>query len=129
MPKKKQLCIGTIDSWLVFRLTGGKVFKTDYSNASRTQLLNLHSLQWDERICRQLGIPPEALAQIENSDGDYGSTTPEGFFQSPVPICAVLGDSHAALFVQGCVRPGIAKVTYGTGSSIMMNVGGSFVGS
>ena len=121
-----KLCLGTIDSWLVYKLTEGAVFKTEHSNASRTQLFNLHSLQWDEEICKTLGVPLAALPQVEFSDGDFGTTTLNGFFDTPVPIRAVLGDSHAALFGQGCVRPGMAKATYGTGSSIMMNIGPDF---
>ena len=121
-----KLCLGTIDSWLVYKLTEGAAFKTEHSNASRTQLFNLHSLQWDEEICKTLGVPLAALPQVEFSDGDFGTTTLNGFFDTPVPIRAVLGDSHAALFGQGCVRPGMAKATYGTGSSIMMNIGPDF---
>ena len=121
-----KLCLGTIDSWLVYKLTEGAVFKTEHSNASRTQLFNLHSLQWGEEICKTLGVPLAALPQVEFSDGDFGTTTLNGFFDTPVPIRAVLGDSHAALFGQGCVRPGMAKATYGTGSSIMMNIGPDF---
>ena len=120
------LCIGTMDAWLVFKLTGGAVFRTDYSNASRTQMFDLHTLTWNEDICRSLGIPVSALPQVTDSDGDYGATTLEGFFDEPVPIRAALGDSHAALFGQGCIRPGMAKATYGTGSSIMMNIGPAF---
>ena len=123
---EEKLCIGTIDSWLVYKLTGGKVFKTDYSNASRTQLLNLHTLHWDEDICRVLCIPAKALPRIESSDGDFGETTLLGVFDTPVPIRSVMGDSHAALLGQGCVRPGMAKATYGTGSSVMMNIGTHF---
>ena len=123
---KKQLCIGTIDSWLAYKLTEGAVFQTDFSNASRTQMLNLHTLQWDAEICETLGVPMDALPGVTDSDGDFGATTLAGFFDEPVPIRAVLGDSHAALFGQGCVQPGMAKATYGTGSSIMMNIGGAF---
>ena len=126
LTKEMRLCIGTIDSWLVYKLTEGAVFKTDYSNASRTQLFNLHSLRWDEEICEALGVPLTALPQVEFSDGDFGATTLNGFFDAPVPIRAVLGDSHAALFGQGCINPGMAKATYGTGSSIMMNIGPDF---
>lgn len=121
-----RLCIGTIDSWLIFRLTGGQIFKTDYSNASRTQLFNLHTLQWDEEICQRLGVPASALPAVEWSDGDFGATTLSGFFEEPVPIRSALGDSHAALLGQGCTEPGMAKATYGTGSSIMMNIGPAF---
>ena len=126
LTKEMRLCIGTIDSWLVYKLTEGAVFKTDYSNASRTQLFNLHSLRWDEEICEALGVPLTALPQVEFSDGDFGAATLNGFFDAPVPIRAVLGDSHAALFGQGCINPGMAKATYGTGSSIMMNIGPDF---
>ena len=121
-----KLCIGTVDSWLVYKLTEGALFKTDYSNASRTQLFNIHTLNWDEEICETLGAPLIALPQVTFSDGDFGATTLNGFFDAPVPIRAVMGDSHAALFGQGCVKPGMAKVTYGTGSSIMMNIGPEF---
>ena len=123
LAEKGRLCIGTIDSWLIFRLSEEHLFKTDYSNASRTQLFNLHSLKWDAEICRRLGIPLDALPAVEDSDGDFGSTAMEGCFDVPVPIRAVMGDSHAALFGQGCIRPGMAKATYGTGSSVMMNIG------
>ena len=99
-------------------------FKTDYSNASRTQLMNLKTLAWDEELAGIFGIPMECLAQICDSDAVYGHTTMNGLFEKPVPICGVLGDSHAALFGQGCLQPGMSKATYGTGSSLMMNIGG-----
>ena len=123
LAKAGRLCLGTVDAFLVYKLTGGRVFKTDFSNASRTQLFNIRSLSWDEELCRAFGVPPEALPQVESSDGDFSETTLNGYFDRPVPIFAVMGDSHAALFGQGCVRPGMAKATYGTGSSVMMNVG------
>ena len=123
LSKTNRLCIGTVDAFLVYKLTGGQVFKTDYSNASRTQLFNIRELSWDAELCRAFGVPPEALPQVESSDGDFGATTLEGYFDRPVPVLAMMGDSHAALFGQGCVRPGTAKATYGTGSSVMMNVG------
>lgn len=123
---QNRLCIGTIDAWLVYKLTDGRVFRTDYSNASRTQLFNLHTLQWDEDICEHFGIPVSALPTVTNSDGEYGATTLNGYFHKRVPIRAVLGDSHAALFGQGCTSPGMTKATYGTGSSIMMNIGPDF---
>lgn len=121
--KAQNLCLGTVDSFLIFRLTEGKVFKTDITNASRTQLMDLAAGEFDPGLCASFGIPRECLAQIEDSDGDYGETTLEGFFPHPVPVRAVLGDSHAALFGQGCLERGMAKATYGTGSSIMMHVG------
>ena len=121
----EELCLGTVDAWLVFRLTGGRVFATDYSNASRTQLLNLETLSWDPEICGWFGIDPVSLPEVRFSDGDFGQTDLEGFLACPVPIRGVLGDSHAALFAQGCLSPGMVKATYGTGSSVMMNIGNS----
>ena len=118
-----RLCAGTIDSWLIFKLTGGKKFRTDYSNASRTQLFNLHTLQWDEELCRIFGISPAMLPEVCGSDSCFGETDLEGLLPHAVPIHGVLGDSHGALFGQGCIQPGMVKATYGTGSSVMMNVG------
>ena len=121
--EKGGLCCGTIDSWLVYRLTGGKVFKTDYSNASRTQMFHIRRLEWDEEICALFQIPRACLAEVADSDGDYGQTDFEGFLDREIPIRGVLGDSHGALFGQGCLEKGMAKATYGTGSSVMMNIG------
>jgi glycerol kinase len=123
MAEKGELCLGTIDSWLTYKLTGGRVFKTDYSNASRTQLLNLYTLEWDKDICDMFGIPMESLAQICDSNSRFGETDFEGFLDSPVPIHGILGDSHGALLGQGCLEKGMIKTTYGTGSSVMMNIG------
>lgn len=120
--RQGQLCLGTIDSFLVFRLTGG-VFKTDYSNASRTQLFDLDKGGFSRQLCALFGIPPESLPQVEDSDGDFGMTDLAGLLPGPVPVCGVMGDSHAALFGQACLQKGLVKATYGTGSSIMMNVG------
>ena len=117
------LCLGTIDSYLVYRLTGGASFKTDYSNASRTQLFHIGSLSWDQEVCSLFGIPVSCLAEVTDSDGEYGYTDFEGYFENPIPIRGVLGDSHGALFGQGCTDKGMIKTTYGTGSSIMMNIG------
>lgn len=119
------LCAGTIDSWLVYKLTGS--FKTDWSNASRTQLLNLETLEWDRDICAWFGIPVTALPEICDSNSLFGHTDFEGLLPNKVPVHAVLGDSHGALFGQGCLEPGMAKATYGTGSSVMMNTGGKAV--
>ncbi len=121
--KKQQICHGTIDSWLIFRLTQGKSYKTDYSNASRTQLFNIFDLKWDEEICEIFGIDSRNLPEVVDSDACFGMTTLEGYLKYPVPIHAVMGDSHAALFGQGCHTRGMIKTTYGTGSSIMMNIG------
>ena len=116
-----RLCMGTVDAWLVWKLTGQ--YRTDYSNASRTQLFNIHTLQWDTDICRAFGINPAALPQVTDSDAVFGETDLGGLLDHPIPICGVLGDSHAALFGQGCLERGMTKATYGTGSSIMMNIG------
>lgn len=119
-----ELCIGTMDSYLVFRLTAGREFRTDYSNAARTQLLNIRTLTWDKDICAVFGIPLSCLPALTASDGEFGSTDFGGALPEPVPIRAVLGDSNAALFGQGCTSAGMVKATYGTGSSVMMNTGG-----
>lgn len=121
--KKDEICCGTMDSWLVYRLTGGKEFRTDYSNASRTQLFNIAELKWDETLCGYFGIPISSLAEVTDSDGEYGYTNFDGVLPHPVSIHGVLGDSHGALFGQGCLARGMMKTTYGTGSSIMMNIG------
>lgn len=122
----KDYLLGTMDSWLVYKLTSGKSFKTDYSNASRTQLLNLHSLQWDVELCEMFGVPLKSLPELADSNSVFGYTDFEGVLQAPVPIHCVLGDSHGALFGQGCHKKGMIKTTYGTGSSIMMNIGEEF---
>lgn len=115
--------LGTIDSWLVYKLTNGNNFYTDYSNASRTQLMNLDTLKWDDNVCEIFGVPQFALANIVDSDLVFGKTDLEGILPEKVPICGVLGDSHAALYGHNCRREGEIKATYGTGSSIMMNTG------
>ena len=118
-----ELCCGTIDSWLVYKLTGGREFRTDYSNASRTQMFHIGELAWDPEVCGLFGIPVSCLAEVTDSDGEYGTTDFDGYLDAPIPIRGVLGDSHGALFGQGCIETGMLKTTYGTGSSIMMNIG------
>ena len=118
-----EICVGTIDSWLVYNLTNGQRHQTDYSNASRTQLFNIHTLEWDKELLALFGIDEKCMATVTDSDGDYGETDFGGWLDKPIPICGVLGDSHGALFGQGCLEPGMTKATYGTGSSIMMNIG------
>lgn len=120
---KRELCCGTMDSWLVYKLTKGRVYQTDYSNASRTQLYNITELKWDEEVCGLFGIPAAALAEVVDSNGYFGETDFEGYLNAPIAIRGVLGDSHGALFGQGCFKPGMVKATYGTGSSVMMNIG------
>ncbi len=121
--KRGEIAVGTIDSFLVYRLTKGQRHQTDYSNASRTQLFNLRTLKWDDELLALFGIEPSCMATVMDSDGDFGETDFDGWLDEPIPIRGVLGDSHGALFGQGCLRPGMLKTTYGTGSSIMMNVG------
>lgn len=123
--KQGTLCYGTVDSWLVYRMTKGQRFQTDYSNASRTQLFNINSLRWDSEVCAIFGIPTNCLAEVTGSDADYGETDLDGWLEHPIPIRGVLGDSHGALFGQGCLYPGMVKATYGTGSSVMLNAGES----
>lgn len=121
--KEEEYHLGTVDSWLIYKLTNGKSFKTDYTNASRTQLFNLHTLKWDEELCEMFGISLKALPEICDSNDCFGYTDFEGYLNHKVPIHGVLGDSHGALFGQGCHKKGMVKTTYGTGSSIMMNIG------
>lgn len=123
------LCLGTIDSWLLFKLTKGQVFATEPSNACRTQLLDLATGTWSPELCAFFGVPIDALPPVLASNAPFGVTTMGGLFDDPVPICGVLGDSQAALFAQGCTNPGDVKVTYGTGSSVMMQTGPDLVRS
>lgn len=121
--KDGKLCMGTMDSWLVFKMTNGREFRTDFSNASRTQLFDIDRLQWSETVCEAFSIDAASLPKVTDSDGYFGETDFDGVLDVKVPIHTVLGDSHAALFGQGCHEPGMAKATYGTGSSVMMNIG------
>ena len=121
LAKEHRLCMGTVDSWLVWKLTGE--YKTDFSNASRTQLFNIHSLTWDPTVCAAFGVDPAGLPDVTDSDAVFGETDLGGWLKRKIPICGVLGDSHAALLGQGCLAEGMTKATYGTGSSIMMNIG------
>lgn len=123
------LCLGTIDAWVVWTLTGGAEFRCDWSNASRTQLFDIQAGVWSDEMCDIFGIDAACLPTVTDSDGLFGMTDLGGLLPAPVPIHGVLGDSHAALFAQGCHRRGMAKATYGTGSSVMMNVGPEFVAS
>jgi glycerol kinase len=117
------LVLGTIDSWLVWKLTGGKIHVTDYSNACRTMLFNIHECVWDKDIADLLNIPMSMFPEVKFSDEVVGYTQPGRNFSMNLPICGIMGDSHAALFGQNCFKPGMGKATYGTGSSIMMNIG------
>ncbi len=122
MAQEGKLCIGTMDSYLIYRLTGGSVFKTDLSNASRTQLMDLKTLGWSGELCKLFDIPMQCLAEIVPCDAAFGETSAEGI-PPHLPITGVMGDSHAAFFGQGCHHKGMAKATYGTGSSVMMHIG------
>jgi glycerol kinase len=112
---------GTIDAWLVFKLTGRPV--TDYSNASRTLLFNIHELRWDEELCDLLGVPTVALPEAVPSAEVYGETQPDAFLGASVPVAGIAGDQQAALFGQACHRHGLAKNTYGTGNFVLLNTG------
>ena len=117
-----ELCFGTVDSWLIFKLTKGKVHATDYSNASRTLLFNINTLEWDDELCERLEVPKSMLPDARPSSGDFGESDPE-FFGGPIKITGVAGDQQAALFGQTCFTPGEAKNTYGTGCFLLMNIG------
>ena len=117
-----ELAFGTVDSWLVYKLTKGKVHVTDYSNASRTLLFNINTLEWDDELCRQLEVPKSMLPEAKPSSCVYGEADPE-FFGGPIPIAGIAGDQQAALFGQTCYTPGDAKNTYGTGCFMLMNIG------
>jgi glycerol kinase len=123
---QNRLAIGTIDSWLIYKLTEGIVHATDYTNASRTLLFNIIDKKWDTEILTLFHIPENALPEAMPCDSVFGYTTVEGLFNVEIPITGVMGDSHAALFGQFCFKKGMAKATYGTGSSIMLNIGNQF---
>ncbi len=118
-----EIAFGTVDSWLVWKLTGGRCHVTDYSNASRTLLYDIHRLDWDDDILARLDIPRHLLPDVRPSSCVYGETDPEVFFGRRVPIAGIAGDQQAALFGQACYRRGVAKNTYGTGSFLLMNIG------
>jgi glycerol kinase len=122
--ERGEIAFGTIDSWLVWKLTGGKVHVTDYTNASRTLLYNIRDLKWDEEILDLLDIPAAILPEVKPSSCVYGDTDPEMFFGTHgIPVAGIAGDQQAALFGQACYTPGLAKNTYGTGSFVLMNTG------
>lgn len=115
--------IGTIDAYLIYRLTGGQVFATDHTNASRTLLYDIDRLDWNPDLAALFNLPLSALPEVRESSACFGETTLEGALPRPLPINGVMGDSQAALFAQRCFTPGSAKVTFGTGSSILLNLG------
>lgn len=121
--EKGELLMGTIDSWLIWKLTEGKEHVTDYTNASRTLLFNIHTLNWDDDLLRLFDIPRSMMAKPLACDSVFGETTVEGLFTAPILIAGVMGDSHGALAGQMCFEAGMGKATYGTGSSVMVNIG------
>ena len=121
--ENKTLCMGTMDAWLVFRLTNGQAFRTDCSNASRTQLFSLRQETWSQEMCNLFRVPMRAMPEICDSNAVFGETDFDGILPHTIPIRAVMGDSHAALYGQGCHSPGMGKITLGTGSSVMLNTG------
>lgn len=124
-----QLLFGTMDTWLIWNLTGGRVHVTDYSNASRTLMYNIRELRWDEDLLRELDIPAAMLPEVLPSSRVYGMTAPGKFLGHSIPIAGVAGDQQAALFGQACYQPGMAKNTYGTGCFMLMNTGNSLYDS
>ncbi|MBN2012804.1 glycerol kinase GlpK [candidate division KSB1 bacterium] len=118
-----ELVFGTMDSWIIYNLTGGKAHATDYSNASRTMLYNIYDLKWDNELLELMGLHESMAPEVKYSDAIFGYTEIGDVFDREIPITGVMGDSHAALFGQNCFKKGMAKTTYGTGSSIMMNIG------
>lgn len=115
--------IGTIDAYLVHRLTGGKIFATDFTNASRTLLFDIGELQWDVELCKLFKVPMSALPEVRESAAQFGETNVNGLLPKTVPIIGVMGDSQASLFAQRCYQPGTAKATFGTGTSVLLNIG------
>ena len=117
------LALGTVDSWIIWNLTGGEAHATDATNASRTMLFDIGSLRWDPDLCSMFGVPAESLPEVRPSSGRFGTTAPGAACGAGIPIAGVAGDQHAALFGQAAFAPGDAKNTYGTGSFVLMNVG------
>lgn len=115
--------VGTIDAFLIHRLTGGKVFATEHTNASRTLLFDIKKLQWDAELCRLFKVPMRALPEVRESSAQFGETDANGILPRRVPIVGVMGDSQASLFAQRCHRPGMVKATFGTGTSVILNIG------
>ena len=121
--ERGELRMGTIDAWLIWKLTEGQVHATDYTNASRTLLFNIHTLDWDDELLSLFTIPRSMLPEAKPCDAVFGRTTIEGLFPAGIEIAGVLGDSHGALAGQMCFEAGMGKATYGTGSSVMVNIG------
>ena len=127
LAEKGDLLFGTVDTWIIWKLTKGKLHVTDVSNASRTMLFNIHTLEWDKELLELFNIPENMLPDVRNSSEVYGKTDPEHFGGTAIPIAGIAGDQQAALFGQGCFEPGTAKNTYGTGCFMLMNTGNDAV--
>ncbi|MEK4510193.1 glycerol kinase GlpK [Paenibacillus sp. FSL K6-2524] len=123
MLRKGELLAGNMDSWLIWKLTDGQVHATDYSNASRTSLYNIHNLSWDEELADVFGVPLSLMPEVKSSDSLFGYTADHELFVERIPISGIIGDSQGALYGHLCAESGTAKATYGTGTSIMMNTG------
>ena len=127
--RRGQLAFGTVDSWLIWKLTGGAVHATDPTNASRTMLYDIRERRWSEALLSRFGIPSSVLPEVRPSSGDFGSTRGVGFLPDGLPIAGVAGDQQAALFGQGCVAAGESKNTYGTGAFLLLHTGARAVAS
>ncbi len=123
LAKCGDLLFGTVDTWILWKLSGGKLHITDVSNASRTMLYNIHNLEWDKDLLDLFDVPACMLPEVKNSSEIYGNTDPDCFDGMSIPLCGIAGDQQAALFGQGCFEPGMAKNTYGTGCFMLMNTG------
>jgi glycerol kinase len=124
--KNGDAVVGTIDAYLVHRLTAGKVFATDHTNASRTLLFDINRLCWDEQLCELFDAPLKALPEVRESAAQFGETDLGGVLPRRVPIYGIMGDSQASLFAQRCYQPGMVKATFGTGTSVLLNIGNEF---
>lgn len=127
--EKGDLLFGTIDTWLIWKLSGGKAHVTDYTNAARTLMYNIHDLHWDDELLELLDVPKQMLPEVRSSSEVYAETVDYHFFGENIPIAGVAGDQHAALFGQACFEKGMVKSTYGTGCFILMNTGDKAVES
>ena len=127
--EKGELLFGTVDTWLIWQLTNGKIHATDYTNASRTMLYNIKELKWDEKILETLNIPKSMLPEVKDSSGTFGYANLGGKGGHRIPIAGVAGDQQSALFGQACFEEGESKNTYGTGCFLLMNTGEKFVKS
>jgi glycerol kinase len=120
--ERGEICFGTVDTWLAWKLSGGRAWVTDYSNASRTMLFNIHQLTWDANLCGALGVPQGILPEVRPSSFRYGHTTSD-LFGAEIPLAGIAGDQQASLFGQACFTPGMAKNTYGTGCFLLVHTG------